>query len=134
MDLTADLVRLRAERESLMTDTCEATRAGAPDPGAVRDPGTGLLPEPAGEPIYKGCCSIKPTSSSPVLSAGDEAVVLTAVVSLPVSAPELLVGDRIKWTASAHNPRLVGVVFAVAGLLPTSRPTAQKVTVKVVVD
>lgn len=147
MDLTDDLADLRAERESLMTDTCTITRAGTADPNAVPDPVTGLYPVPADETVYPaagdtsanpGRCSIRVpgtvSASKSRDSAGDEAVMLTAILSVPALAPLVKINDVVTFTASAYNPRLVGQKWVVDGMIPGSRQTAQKVTVSVVVD
>lgn len=138
MDLTDDLADLRAEREALMTDSCTITRAGTADPDAQPDPDTGLYPVPADATVYAGKCSIRVpgtvSASRSHESAGDEAVMLTAILSVPALAPLIKIGDVISFTSSAYNPRLVGQKWSVAGMIPGSRQTAQKVSVSVVVD
>lgn len=138
VDLTEDLADLRVERESMMTDTCTITRAGIPDPDAVPDPETGLYPVPADDTVYTGGCSINVpgtvSASRSRQSAGDEAVMLTAILSVPALAPLVKIGDVITFTSSTYSPRLVGQKWKVGGLIPGSRQTAQKVSVEVVVD
>ena len=121
-----------------MTDTCTITRAGVADPNAVPDPVTGLYPVPADSSVYTGKCSVRVpgtvTASRSRESAGDEAVMLTAILSVPALAPLVKIGDIVTFTASTYNPRLVGQKWSVDGMIPGSRQTAQKVTVAVVVD
>lgn len=128
----------RALAESLMTDTCTITRAGVADPDAVPDPVTGLYPVPADSTVYTGRCSIRVpgtvSASKSRDSAGDEAVMLTAILSVPALAPLVKINDVVTFTASTYNPRLVGQEWVVDGMIPGSRQTAQKVTVSVVVD
>ena len=134
MDLTTGLAFLRAEAESRMRDTCRVTRAvsGTGD----LDPDTGL---PVANPrtvVYAGACRVRTGGSisagSLRQSAADTVTQVTSVLSVPVSAPAVLVNDRVEITSS-ENPVLVRL-FTVSGLIPNSQSTAQRVQITAVID
>jgi hypothetical protein len=137
MDFTAEIADLRAEFETVMTDTCTVTRNGAPSgPPFTPDPVTGLVPTSAAVTVYSGPCSTKvPGSGARVRmheSAGDEVHLLFSVLSVPVSAARLLVGDLVTFTGSKFNPNLPGMVFRVTDLMPGSHPVTQRVAIEAV--
>jgi hypothetical protein len=60
-------------------------------------------------------------------------LLLATILSVPASAARLVVDDRVEITASV-NPTLVGSVWTVSGLVPSSHMTAQRVQVTAVID
>lgn len=138
MDVTADLIELRAEAESMMTDYCIVVRAGESTGTPVLDPATGLYPAVADDIIYTGPCLIRvPGTVSTGKSrptSGDNATLQSSIFATPWNAPRLEIKDRVMFAASEFNPNLVGMVYTVTGLLPGSQPTKQRVTVEAVID
>lgn len=131
MDLTADLANLRAEAESLMTDTCTIT---VPSSGAGSLDPTGWPTNPAGTVIYspsspeKGKCRLRMggtvSGSSSRAVAADRVFMSQPVLSLPISAPVIPVGALVV-TGSGIRAKVVGQILG-------SQMTAQRVTVEVV--
>lgn len=138
MDVAAELAMLQGEVESMMTDRCEITRAGTPTGPRVLDPATGLYPPVPRFPVYAGRCFVKVpaagTKSKARDSAGDAATLLFGTLAVPVGAPRVLVNDQVNMISSRFNQSMVGIVFSVTDLLPTTRPTKQQVAISVVVD
>jgi hypothetical protein len=142
VDLRAALARFQDEAESRMTDTCRVTRAVAGS-GDI-DPVTGLPVTGDSTVIYgptinphKGKSRLRTggtvTAGALRQSAGDVATQVASVLSVPVSAPRLLVDDRVEILSSA-DPSLPALVFTISGLVPGSQMTAQRVQVTAVID
>lgn len=143
MDLTAgDLGELQAEAESRMTDVCRVSRP-APASGEL-DPVTGLPAAGARTVVYGpdvqphgGMCRVRTagtvSSGMQRQSAGDVATLVTPILSVPVSAPRLVVNDRVE-VVSSSNPGMAALVFTVSGLIPGSQVTSQRVAMTAVID
>ena len=125
-----------------MVDVCRITRA-APSTGDV-DPVTGLPGAGARTVIYgptvqphAGKCRIRTSGAVSAgiqrQSAGDVITALTSVLSIPISAPRIVVDDQVEILSSA-NPNLPALVFTVSGLIPGSQMTAQRVSMTAVID
>lgn len=118
---TARLGRLRAE--SLMVSTCTIDRPGTPTEGpggVITVPYTG---------VYSGKCRIKPGAPHGERVEIGEAgrVVARTLAWLPVSAPDVLEGDRLTITANAADTNLIGKTFRVRAVARSSTPTRTEV-------
>lgn len=106
--------------EILFTSKCRVTRSGAlsgpidPDTGLETDGEPTVLWEPG--PNGAGRCWFKaPTSGGQDAVAGDVVTVQKPMISLPLEAPALQLGDDITLTAS-RVPLNVGRKFKVTAL------------------
>lgn len=118
-----------------MSDTCTVTRASSGSP--TLDPVTGLPTAGARTAVYGGKCRVRSpgtiSNGSRRDAGADQALLLATILSVPASAARLVVDDRVEITASV-NPTLVGSVWTVSGLVPSSHMTAQRVQVTAVID
>lgn len=104
----ANLARLRAYAETLMTSECEVMR---PSP-QVTDPDTGKVTPTAPFTAYKGVCKVQ---SSGGIGAEDTSLGATAVtamhrVDFPAHTSGLQTNDIVKITKS-EDPTLLGARF-----------------------
>ncbi|MEL4357038.1 MULTISPECIES: DUF6093 family protein [unclassified Luteococcus] len=106
------LPRLRAEAESLLTDTVALWRGGAV---TVDDLGTETVGRVV---VWTGPALVKDTKSESlrdvVLAAGQVADSLAYTVKLPITCP-VQVGDMAEVTAS-HDPSMVGLSWHINGV------------------
>lgn len=136
--LAAQAAQAQAARSFFGADADQilATRAGTATPGTP-DPVTGLVPAPARTTVYQGPARLRTPGAVSAgrrqESAGDQATLLTTILSVPASAPRLAVNDRVEFLSSA-NSALVGMLFTVSGLIPSSHVSAQRVSVTAVID
>lgn len=116
-----------------MTDQCRITRT-ASSTGDV-DPVTGLPAAGTKTVVYEGACRIRTGGAISAGSqrdvAGDVVTQVSSVLHLPISAPQVMVDDRVEILASV-NPTLIRR-FVVSGLVPGSQMTAQRVQVTAVI-
>ena len=135
MTIQSILAGGQAVAESLMTDTCRVTRQAAA--GGSLDPVTGLPVSPAPTVVFEGRCRLRTPAVSSFgsarVAAGDQAVLVNPILSVPASAPPIRMDDRVEVLTSG-TPALVGLVLAVSGLVPSSHMTAQRVQVTAVID
>ena len=124
-DVAATLPELRAQAESLMVDACiidRLTGQSAPDPT------TGVVAPTYGAAFYTGRCRLQDAvTASDSANAGEhEFTVLGRILQLPVDATAYRVGDRVRITASALDPALVGSVLSVRSWKPKSHATMRR--------
>lgn len=116
-----------------MTDQCRVTRT-ASSTGDV-DPVTGLPAAGAKTVVYEGVCRVRTGGAISAGSqrdvAGDGVTQVSSVLHLPISAPQVMVDDRVEILSSV-NPTLIRR-FTVSGLVPGSQMTAQRVQVTAVI-
>jgi hypothetical protein len=138
MDVSDVLGDLRAEVESLMTDTVSWTRRGATVTPVVIDPVTGLPTRNPDVVVFTGPCRrfsrLLPRKSGAVTSAGDTVTLETTFAEIPLSAPSLKVGDVGTVTASQYTPGDVGLVLRVVDLVQSSQALRQRALVESVLD
>lgn len=141
-DIAAALPEMRAQAESLMTDTCMATMPD-PDGKPIWNSATGAYDDPPPITVYgpdiephRGKCKLKaPALVNPFnATAGPESwQVEQSVLSIPIDAPALTAVMTVTYLTAAYNPNLAGRVFGVMGPHHESASTAQRVLVKEVV-
>lgn len=133
MDLLPALIRLQAVAVSRMTDQCRITRT-ASSTGDV-DPVTGLPAAGTKTVVYEGACRVRTGGAISAGTqrdvAGDGVTQVSSVLHLPISAPQVMVDDRVEILSSV-NPTLIRR-FVVSGLVPGSQMTAQRVQVTAVI-
>lgn len=133
MDILPALSRLQSVAVSRMTDQCRVTRT-ASSTGDV-DPVTGLPAAGTRTVVYEGACRVRTggaiSAGSQREVAGDGVTQVSSVLHLPISAPQVMVDDRVEILASV-NPTLISR-FTVSGLVPGSQMTAQRVQVTAVI-
>ncbi|HWU21550.1 MAG TPA: DUF6093 family protein [Nocardioides sp.] len=110
--ISAALPLLRAQAESMMTDTCTITRPGEP----VFDSTTGTYTD-AGTTVYTGKCRIRTRSIGFLrdrqAEAGEELTTIWPyIVAVPISASDVKVLDVVTVDTCA-DPLLVGVTLRV---------------------
>jgi len=122
--ISATLAGRRAA-EALMVDTCTITRGTS---SQTFDPATGTYATTPGVSVYTGPCRVKPAGTSDrVVEAGGQAVSLFPfVVSVPISAVQFAVDDRVTVTVSTLDPALVGTVLRVVQVAAGSHLTARR--------
>lgn len=107
-DITQALPELRAQAESLMTETCRVERdtgrrAYYPDTHADI---------PIRKTVYAGRCRIKPVAGTPAAGArtlfGQEINSLSHIGTLPISVTDVRADDRLTITGSDLDPGQVG--------------------------
>jgi hypothetical protein len=129
-DVAAALPGLRAEAESLMTDTVLIRRkSGAP----VLNQSTGELVQ-GYTTIYSGVCRLKMRST--VVRDVDAASQLLGVQSPELHVPvagtaDIRNDDVFELTASVGDPGLVGLSGVVVGMFPHTGSTARRLPVEV---
>src|SRR5690606_15286653 len=108
-----------------MLDTCKVER---PDPSKPRDPITNERPLMT---VYTGKAKSQTYEAHEVadIAGGHLRITQRYAAHFPVGAFSPQVGDLITWTASAHNPNLVGRVDRVAAPFDKSLQTATRVFV-----
>ena len=126
MSILAPLAAGRTLAESLMLDTCTATRPGAPSTntttGAVTASSTSL---------YTGKCRVQDgLSAQAVEAAGRTATIEHPIVHVPVGAFAPRPGDVITITASATAAGLVGRAYRVTAAQVKSLATAHRLPVE----
>jgi len=127
-EIAGVLVELRADAESLMTDTCVVRRVA----GVTVDSLTGKE-TPTYVQQYAGPCKVQSTaleSRTPEV-IGHTATVQHLAVHFPVGAFAMLPGDVVEITASAVDPMLAGREFRTVEELPVKTyATAYRVSVE----
>ena len=138
MDVSDVLPDLRAEAESLMTDSVSWTRRGAPVIPVVIDPVTGLPTRNPDVTVFSGPCRrfsrLLPRKSGGATSAGDFVTTEVTFAEVPLSAPLLRVGDVGTVTATVDNPNDVGLVLRVVNLVQSTQALRQRALVEAVLD
>lgn len=117
----------RAQAESLMTDACTITRAGAGEP--VFDPETGGYTDPPAVTVYEGKCRVQMRGAAAVQNAqlgGEDVTFYDVEVSLPITVTDVEVGDLVTMTAAAFDDGLAGTSYRVHGLHAKSQATARR--------
>lgn len=114
----------RAAIEQLMQDACIVDRQS----GEATDPNTGAVTPTYGAALYTGKCRVQSGGSQAANpTAGEnQFTVLGHVVQLPVDSVAYLIGDRVRITAAALDPALVGRVFLVSALMHKTHPTSRR--------
>ena len=129
-DVAAALPGLRAQAESLMTDTWRCVRGGTRE---FNDE-TGEFVETPPEVVYDGPGRLRDRSSIGSREAvqGVTTVVSQLILSLPVATSGALrVDDRLECIASAADASMVGVRVKVTDLHLQTHSTARRFTVEV---
>lgn len=132
------LERSQARAESRMRDMCTATRQSAA-PGTL-DAETGWPTVGAATTVYVGKCRLRMgaavSGSTSRDVAGDKVSMSQPVLSIPVSAPRLLVGDVVVIDGVPNDDPAghlrLGIRCRVVGLVLNQDATAQRVTVEAV--
>lgn len=122
--LARRLPRMQAQAESRMLDTCTVQRVT----GVTTDPLTGL-DTPTYSPVYSGLCEFK-TAAFVALSeesASSQVTVQTDTLKVPTTAPALLPGDLVTFSAATLTPRLRNLRARVDGVHVGTFTTAQRV-------
>lgn len=129
-DITAVLPQLRAEAESLQTDTCTITRPGEGE--GTFDPATGTTTPPAATELYSGQCRFRAPSLSEVnVTAGEHQwTTQDLVLSLPANVSGPRPDDEVVCDTSQLDPALPGARFVVLGALKGSQITARRLIVR----
>lgn len=130
MSAASVLARARAAAVALMVDACTITRVT----GSTTSPVTGVVTEVT-TTVYAGVCRVQDKGALGAASSSDtvgQAFLrqLGWQLQLPMSVTGLAVGDRVTVTSSAHDPDLVGRVFAVRDLFHGTHKTARRVAVE----
>jgi hypothetical protein len=137
MDVSDVMGDLRAEVESLMTDTVSWTRKGAPIIPIVIDPVTGLPTRNPDVTVFSGPCRrfsrLLPRKSGGSDSAGDFVTTEVTFAEIPLSAPALKIGDVGTVTASTYTGD-VGLVLRVVNLVQNSQALRRRALVEAVLD
>jgi hypothetical protein len=124
MSVTSALARGRTAAAALMVDACTIARpTGESTSGGVVTQTT--------TQIYSGKCRIQERDSAGGgLTVGEAyRIVRRLELQIPVSAPQLLEGDRVTVTASALDPQMVGKTYAVRDTLAKTHATCRRATV-----
>lgn len=136
--IEAQLPFLRAEAESLMTDTCRITKPGAGAP--TLDPVTLQYVDSAPTVVYEGICRISSrtggiTGGSTLASAGDAAWDVSEFpLSLPIKGSgDVAVGHTVTYLTSDFDPSLEGQVFGITAVPRQTLATARRFRMKQVV-
>lgn len=125
--------RGQALAESLMTDTCTITRAGAGE--RTFNATTNSYTDPADTTVYTGACRVKPSalSGNTTAQAGEREVSLWPYsVSIPFAETAEL-DDVVTVTASA-DPSLVGRTLRVRSVARGTYLTARRLDCEEVSD
>lgn len=119
----------RAAAEALMEDACAITR-GAPK---TFNTTTGAYAQGSGTPVYTGKCRVRMPNVAEASAefAGLDVTTQTVIVSVPVSATGIKVGDAVTITA-AQDAELVDRVFRVMGLHFQTHSSARRLRCEVV--
>lgn len=140
-EVAAALPELRAQAESLMTDTCQITKPGTgqgpwnPSTGTYDPPPPVEVYGPATAPHFGKCRLKTPSVVNPFQadSAGTSWRVEQSVLSLPVDADLPSEAKTVNYLTAPYNPSLEGRVFGITGPARGSQTTAQRVLVQEVV-
>jgi hypothetical protein len=126
MSLASALARGQAAALALMQDACEIRRRT----GSTVDGNTGEEVSTYAD-VYTGKCRVQQqTGQAQEQTPGEDAQLLVRVeVQLPITVTGLLVDDEVTITAAAHDPDLVGQVFAIRDLFAKTHPTSRRVGV-----
>lgn len=129
-DIAAALPELRAQAESMMTDSCVITGAGG-EP--VWDDGLGQYVTPAGSTVYSGKCRLRmPRASGTRTEAGNASwAVDDAILSLPVDGSEAVASGMAAVVALGNDPTASVALTVQAGHFQT-HSTARRLPCKVV--
>ncbi|NKG22210.1 DUF6093 family protein [Paeniglutamicibacter terrestris] len=129
MDIQQITTDGRALAESLMLDSCMASRPGP----NVTDPITGAV-TPSLTPVYSGACKVQgATAQAANPEAGGHAYVIESLqLHFPVSS-QLRIDDIATITASTMDPDLVGSKFRLVELARGTFRTADRWNVELVV-
>lgn len=121
-DLVGALAELRAEAESLMTDTCTVTR---PNPALPANPITGERPATT---VYSGKAKSQTYEGHETTRSVAEHLRTEQRyrADFPVGAFKPAVGDIVTWTASQDDPDLVGVKDRIVAPFNKSHATAMR--------
>lgn len=110
-----------------MADACTVRRQN----GTTRDPESGL-DVLAYDDVYVGVCKVQASTTLAAVAqeVGGAVVTQTTLrVDVPISAPEVEVGDLVDLTASL-DAQLVGKTFRVSSRFGKTYPTARRLEVK----
>jgi hypothetical protein len=115
----------RRAAEAGMVDACVIRRRTGETVGAD------AVVTPTWATLYTGKCRVQIRAEAGQGEEVGEAyrVIERREVQLPITAAGLAEGDRIEITASAHDPELVGKVYAVRDVPAKSEATARRVGV-----
>ena len=123
----AELPEMRARAEALMVDACSVTRAGAD--AAAFNPATGGYTQPDPVDVYAGKCRVQVTDALNEQTpeyGGREVTLQQAIVSVPIDATGIQVGDVVTITAANYDPELVGVTYRVLAIHRKTHATARR--------
>lgn len=126
MTAPAVLMQGRQAAERLMGDTCSiaTTTRGRLGQSSLAYTVTSSV-------VYDGKCRVQSaTQAQEAETGGQEVVHGVYVVSVPVGAADVSVGDVVTVTAAAHDPNLQGRQFTVRSVETKSNATARRLTVE----
>lgn len=118
-----------------MLDRCQIRRRGA---GETVDDNTGEV-IPVYEDIYgfgypgdpgDGKCKVQQRATGaarPQTPGEDHQLLIALELHLPISAPQVLVGDEVTIIAAGLDPQLAGQVFLIRDLFAKSFATARRI-------
>lgn len=128
--MSAQSVTLRARlaAEKLMADTCSIVRVT----GQVEGPGGVITPTTT--TVYTGKCRMMVRTRERLggswVEAGEAQVIASRLeLQLPVSAPEVLEGDRVTMTVSTLDPVMQGKTYVVRDAMVKTHLVHRRVTV-----
>ena len=133
-DIAAVLPGVRAEAESLMTDTCTITREDPNAPEPEPDPVTLVIPPKARITVYSGKCRVQIKSiiaSSTDSDAGERATVTQEFEwQGPVVGTETVaVNDVIQMVTAPNDTALVDRKFTVTARFEKTHATSRRLRV-----
>lgn len=128
MTATSAVLRGRRAAEKLMVDACSVARIT----GRTEGPG-GVITNVT-TPVYVGKCRLMVRTRERLggswQNVGEAQLIISRLeLQLPVSAPEVVEGDRVLMTASFLDPLIPGKTFVVRDSMLKSHLTARRITV-----
>lgn len=132
-DVEAELPTWRAEAESRMTSTCEATTPGE----QVWNPTAGVYIDQGPVVHYTGPCRLRMGNPAPQNADAGETTWAAdrGVLSLPISDPSsanVLDGMTVTITANPNDPAMVGLELTVLAPHYQTDSTARRLPVQIV--
>lgn len=132
-----DLTRAQSRVESLMVDVCKITRDPQQEFDDVLDVDTGELGQPDSDQlfVYRGVCIVKPNKGYRQTDVGGETTAERYHdLLVPLSAPEVRIGDLVEITVSQRDPQLLGDKFVVTDTIATSFAIVRRIEMERVVE
>lgn len=130
MTIRAVTLAGRRAAKSLQLDAVDVARPGTGE--GTFDAATGVTTPPTPTVVYAGAARLRmPTLQEQRITAGEhDWTAEDAVLSVPMDAPAVQVGDLVTFTGSSLDPDLPGTAFVVMGQLQGSQVTARRLIVR----